>query len=85
MEPGLTLTHANYDPKSQECGPGKYHACSKPFFCDEFRDNKGDRYVAIKVAKKDCYLWPDASYPHKISFRKGTVLHEVDANGRKIG
>ena len=84
-EPGLTLTHANYDPESQECGPGKYHACSAPFFCDEFRSEEGDRYVAIKVAKKDCYLWPNASFQHKIAFRKGLVLHEVDVNGRKIG
>ena len=80
---GSTLEHANYNP-NEECGKGKYHACSRAYFCDEFRIKKDDRYIAIKVAKKDLHAHDNGSYPHKISFRKGTVLHECDRYGKKI-
>ena len=82
--PGETLEHAIWNPKEAECGAGKFHACSRPYFCNEFRDKKGDRYVAISVSRGDLYAWPNAEYPHKIAFRKGTVLHEVDRLGKKI-
>ena len=82
---GSSLVVPNWDPAGSECGAGKFHGCPAPHYCDEFRSTAGDRYVAIKVAKKDCHVWPDALYPHKIAFRAGTVLHECDKNGRKIG
>ena len=81
---GETLTHPEWHPKDRECGTGKYHACPRPYFCDEFMDNTGDRYVAIEIDKKDLYAWPDPTFPHKIAFRKGTVLHEVDRFGEKL-
>ena len=82
---GSSLVVPNWDPAGSECGAGKFHGCPAPRYCDEFRTKAGDRYVAIKVAKKDCKVWPDARYPHKIAFRAGTVLHECDKNGKKIG
>ena len=83
---GSSLVVPNWDPAGSECGAGKFHGCPAPHYCDEFRSTTaGDRYVAIKVAKKDCHVWPDAQYPHKIAFRAGTVLHECDRNWRKIG
>jgi hypothetical protein len=82
---GITVEHPAWNPKDQECGEGKYHACSKPFFCDEFRNQAGDRYVAIEIEKKDLYLWPkDREYQHKIAFRKGKVLYECDWDGKKL-
>src|SRR3990167_3432669 len=71
---GSVVKHPNWDPKRDECGHGKFHACSRPFFCDEFRDENNDKYIAIEIAKKDLYAWPDQEYPHKIAFRKGLVL-----------
>ena len=84
-QPGDVLVHPAWAPETGECGAGKFHGCPAPRYCDEFRSKAGDRYVAIKVAKKDCKVWPDAQYPHKIAFRAGTVLHECDKNGKKIG
>ena len=82
---GATLEHPAWSPKESECGEGKYHACSRPFFCDEFRNGKhDDRYIAIEVPIKDTYIWKNAEYPHKIAFRKGTVLYECDRLGKKI-
>jgi hypothetical protein len=82
---GLTLTHPKWNPTESECGEGKFHACAKTYFCDEFRFQKGDRYVAIQVAVNDLYVWPkNPGYPHKIAFRSGTVLYEVDRFGKKI-
>jgi hypothetical protein len=81
---GETLTHPNWKPKEQECGPGKYHACSRPYFCDEFRSESTDRYIAIQIAKKDLYAWPEPQYPHKIAFRRGRVLYECDRYGTKL-
>jgi len=82
---GSTMEHPEWDPKSDECGAGKFHACSRPYFCDEFRNgNPADRYVAVEIAKKDLYAWPNPSYPHKIAFRRGTVLYECDRLGKPI-
>jgi hypothetical protein len=78
------LTHPAWNPQESECGEGKYHACSRPYFCDEFRSNKTDIYIAVKIAKKDLFEWKDASYPHKIAFRKGTVLYRCDRFGKEI-
>jgi hypothetical protein len=80
---GTTLTHPSWNPKESECGSGKYHACSRPYFCDEFRTIKGDRYIAIEIKKKDLYAWPNAQYPHKIAFMAGTVLYECDRFGKQ--
>ena len=82
--PGATPEHPAWDPKGSECGAGKFHACAHPWQCEEFRQTPGDRYVAIRVAKADCYVWPNAGYPSKIAFRKGAVLHECDANGKEL-
>jgi hypothetical protein len=82
--PGTTVTHKSWNPASKECGEGKFHACSKAYFCDEFRSNDGDRYVAIRVALKDTHEWPEPAYPHKIAFREGEVLYEVDRWGDKV-
>jgi hypothetical protein len=83
-ELGSTVTHPAWNPTVGECGEGKFHACSRPYFCDEFRNEKGDKYIAIRIAVEDLYEWENSSYPHKIAFRGGTVLHEVDKFGRKI-
>ncbi len=82
-EVGSTVTHPQWEPKSAECGEGKFHACSRPYFCDDFRNEKGDRYIAIKIKTKDLYEWPKAQYPHKIAFKSGVVLHEVDRFGKE--
>jgi hypothetical protein len=82
---GETVTHRAWNPKISECGQGKFHACPKPFFCDEFRSDTGDRYIAIEVAKRDLFSWPNPEYQHKIAFRKGTVLYECDRFGNRIG
>ena len=81
---GSVLSHPNWNPKTSECGEGKYHACSRPYFCDEFRAQDGDRYIAIEIKKKDLYAWPNPAYPHKIAFRDGRVLYECDRFGDKI-
>ena len=81
---GTTLDHPAWNPKESECGSGKFHACSRPYFCDEFRNEKGDKYIAIGIAKKDLYAWPDPLYQHKIAFKKGTVLYECDRFGKEI-
>ena len=80
---GTIVTHPDWNPKGQECGPGKFHACSRPFFADPFRNKMGDTYIAISVAIKDTYAWPNPSYSHKIAFRACKVLHECDAYGEK--
>lgn len=80
---GSTLEHKDWNPKGQECGEGKFHACSRPYFCDEYRNGKGDRYIAIEIATEDTYEWPNPNHPHKIAFRKGTVLYECDRFGKQ--
>ena len=81
---GEKVTHPTWSPKEKECGEGKFHACARPYFCDEFRNNHGDRYIAIKIKVVDLYEWENPDYPHKIAFREGTVLYEVDKFGEKI-
>ena len=83
---GQTLTHPAWLPIDNECGEGQYHACSRSYFCDEFRSTQGDRYVAIKISVKDLHAWTglNVNFPHKIAFRKGTVLYECDRFGKKI-
>jgi hypothetical protein len=81
---GTTIEHPNWCPEKEECGGGKFHACSRTYFCDEFRDKKDDRYIAISIDFKDLYSWDNPTYPHKIAFRKGTVMGEVDKNGKII-
>ena len=84
-EIGSTVEHPDYHPENGECGKGKFHACSKPYFCDEFRSQPGDKYIAIEIAKEDLYEWKDnPQYPHKIGFRKAKVLFECDKFGKKI-
>ncbi len=83
--PGVTLDHPAWAPKDGECGGGKYHACSRTYFCDEFRSAIGDRYIALQVATKDLHAWTDSpDYPHKIAVRRAVVMHECDRMGRKI-
>ena len=85
-EPGKTLEHHAWNPGDDECGAGKFHACSRAYFCDQFREISGDRYVAVEIKLEDLYAWPAArqQYPHKIAFRRGLVLHECNKHGRKI-
>ncbi len=81
---GTTLSHTKYRPKGAECGEGKFHACSRPYFCDEFRSTRGDRYVAIKVPVASLHYWgKDASYRHKVAFGEGEVMYECDRFGKK--
>src|SRR3990167_3545017 len=80
---GSIVTHKNWNPKNSECGEGKFHACSRPYFCDEFRNNNGDKYIAIEIKKDDLYAWPNPVYPHKIAFREGKVLYECDKFGKE--
>ena len=76
---GSVVEHPSWDPSQEECGAGKFHACAKPLWCDVFRNNKADKYIAIEVAEEDLYEWTvNPSYPQKIGFRKGKVLKEVD-------
>ena len=82
--PGTTVEHKAWNPKANECGDGKFHACPIPYLCDEFRSGANDRYVAIQIRQCDLYAWPNPTYHHKIAFRKGTVLYECDRNGNKI-
>jgi hypothetical protein len=84
-EIGKTLTHPVWLPKEKECGTGKFHACSRTYFCDGFRSERGDRYVAIEIKTEDLHAWDDSpQYPHKIAFREGKVLYECDRLGREI-
>ena len=81
---GATVEHPDWNPSHSECGEGKFHACPKPYFADEFRDIPNDKYIAIRVAAEDVFEWKDNPlYPHKIGFRKGKVLYECDRYGKK--
>lgn len=84
MEYWRKLTHPKWSPKDQECGAGKFHACATPYFCDQFRSERGDRYIAIEIAVKDLYAWDGGDYPHKVAFRAGTVLFECDRYGKQL-
>jgi hypothetical protein len=81
---GSVLEHPSWSPEKQECGEGTYHACSHAYFCDEFRSKKDDRYIAIQVSTADLFVWENGQHPHKVAFRKGTVLHECDKYGKKV-
>jgi hypothetical protein len=82
---GATVAHKSWWPKKEECGTGKFHACSMPYFCDEFRNHPGDIYIAVKINSKDLYEWKEnPQYPHKIGFREGVVLYQCDRQGKKI-
>ena len=81
--PGSKMNHPSWNPV-QECGGGKFHACSRPYFCDEFRSGSEDRYVAIEIKVVDTHQFKNPSYPHKIAFRRGKVLYECDRFGDKI-
>jgi hypothetical protein len=85
-EIGATVTHPNWKPEQKECGDGKFHACSRPYFCDEFRNNNpGDIYIALLIKFADVYEWKNyPQYPHKIGFREGKVLYECDKFGVKL-
>jgi hypothetical protein len=83
-EIGKTISYNDWDPKSEECGHGKFHACSRAYFCDQFRSTKEDRYIAIAVKEEDLYAFPNAEYPHKVAFREGTILYECDRFGKKL-
>lgn len=81
--PGAVVTHPAWNPGEKECGPGKFHACSRPYFCDEFRSESDDIYIAVRIAVQDLYAWDGGEYPHKIAFRSGEVLYRVDRWGEK--
>ena len=82
---GEVKTHPAWNPTESECGAGKFHACSRPYFCDEFRETPGDRYIAIQVkVSDDLHAWPGATYPHKIAFRECVVLYECDRYGKQV-
>ena len=82
---GTIVEIKNWKPENDECGENKLHACSRPYFADEFRNNKGDRYIAIEVNIKDLYVWDNKpQFPHKVAFRKCKVLYEVDKFGHKL-
>ena len=82
---GSIVECKDWSPKEEECGEGKFHAVSRPFFADELRDNQGDKYIAIEVKLKDLYEWKDnPQYPHKIGVRKAVVLYECGREGNKI-
>jgi len=83
-EIGTTPLVPNWNPKDNECGEGKFHACSRAYFCDEFRSLEDDRYIAVKINIKDLYAWPNPDYPYKIAFRSGKVVYECDRYGNKI-
>ena len=82
---GSVVEHPYWNPKKEECGKGKFHACSRAFFCDQFRNENGDKYIAIEIDLKDIYVWEDnPEYQHKVAFKKGKVLYECDINGKNI-
>ena len=81
---GTTVTHKNWNPTQDECGEGKFHAVSRPYFADEFRSERDDKYIAIKIALKDLYEWKNPQYSHKIAFRCGKVLYEVNKIDKRL-
>jgi hypothetical protein len=82
---GSTVEHPAWNPTNAECGKGKFHACSRPYFCDEFRNKPGDRYIAVSIKLEDLHEWKDnPEYPYKIAFRTCAVLHECDKHGKEL-
>ena len=82
--PGVTLTVPGWNPRGEECGEGKFHACDTAQNCDEFRNTYKDRYIAIEVKREDLYAWIAPQYKNKIAFRECVVLFECDVNGKRI-
>ena len=82
--PGTSIEHKAWNPDKEECGAGKFHAVSRPYFGDEFSDATGDRYIAIEIKSKDLFEWPNPQHPHKIAFRAGKILWECDRFGEKL-
>jgi hypothetical protein len=79
---GKTIIHPGaWNPATSECGEGKFHACSRPYFADRFRSEKSDKYIAIEIKTKDLFQWKNPIFPHKIAFRAGKVLYECDRFG----
>ncbi len=82
---GSHVTHPKWNPENEECGEGKFHACSRPYFCNEFRNKPGDRYVAVSIKLEDLHEWTNnIKYPYKIAFREADVLYECDKLGKKV-
>ena len=42
----------NWEPQLNECSEGKFHACSFSLLCDDFRNEKDDKYIAIRIKVK---------------------------------
>ena len=82
--PGTTLVHPAWNPASGECGGGKYHACSKPIYCQEFRCGRDDKHIAIRVHVDELWAWERPRYLFKIGFQRATVLYECDRNGAEL-
>jgi uncharacterized protein (DUF2249 family) len=84
-EIGTILIHKKWNSDKSECGKGKFHACAKPFWCDSFRNEKGDRYIEIGVKEEDLFEWKyNPRFPQKIGFRSAIVIREVDRMGNAI-
>ena len=81
---GTTVEHKNWQPKDEECGSGKFHACPEPYLCDAYRDTADDRYIAIAIRTKDLFAWKNPEHQNKIAFRAGKVLHECDRYGKQL-
>ena len=83
-----TVSHPAWNPGKEECGPGKFHACSRPYFCDNYRNTKGDYYIAIEVKVNDLHEHKDnphhPHHPHKIAFRECKVLYKCNRFGNEI-
>jgi hypothetical protein len=83
--PGTIVSHQNWDPSQNECGEGKFHACAKPHWCDNFRSKKDDRYISVKVRVNALYEWTkNPNYPEKIGFREAVEIKEVDRKGKSL-
>jgi hypothetical protein len=82
---GSELMHPSWNPTHSECGEGKFHACAKPYFADQFRSGQCDRYIALEIKMCDLHAWLDSpQYPHKIGFRACKILYECDRFGKRL-
>ena len=81
---GREIEVPNLNPDEQEYEEGKFHACNKPWHCDEFRLNADDKYIAIKARREDMEFYPNGIYPNQIAFKKGFVMYECDVDGNEI-
>ncbi len=80
---GEEVIAPDWDEGHRECGYG-LHFCPLPKICDDFRDNKSDRYVACSVKIADIVVHSRPEYPHKVKARACRVLYECDREGRRI-